>query len=47
MAKKKVQIKASTKVTDNGRKPPVKVKTSSGKGGFLTEKIALTVKTKK
>lgn len=47
MAKKKVQIKASTKVTESERKSPVKVKTSSGKGGFLTEKIALTVKRKK
>ena len=47
MAKKKVQIKASTKVTDSGRKPPVKPQLRSKAPGLFTEKIVFVVNSKK
>ena len=48
MGKSSVRVKTKVKVTNAAKgKSPVKPKFSSGKGGFLTEKIAVTVNSKK
>lgn len=48
MAKKAIRVKTNTKVvkSSGGKNSPVKVKSSSGKGGFFTERIAIAVKNK-
>lgn len=48
MANKAIRVKTNTKVVRAQKgNAPVKIKSSSGKGGFLTERIALTVQSKK
>lgn len=46
MAKRAIRVKTNTKVvkSSGGKNSPVKVKSSSNKGGFFTEKVALNVK---
>lgn len=45
MANKAIRVKTNTKVVCAQKgNAPVKIKSSSGKGGIFTEKIALNVK---